>query len=186
MAESPPIETARLRIVPFAEEHLTDRYVGWLNDPEVVRYSDQRHYVHTIESCRDYLGSFIGSPNYFWAILARDEDRPHIGNISAHVDPVHLVADVGILLGERRIWGRGYGAEAWMAVCKYLLGDAGMRKVSAGTLAVNAGMLGVMRRAGMVPDGRRHRHSLYEGREVDIIHMALFRDSYPADTRAIS
>jgi len=62
MAERPVLQTARLRMVPFSEAHLTTRYVGWLNDPEVVRYSEQRHQTHTIESCRSYLLSFSGTP----------------------------------------------------------------------------------------------------------------------------
>ena len=45
-------------------------------------------------------------------------------------DVAHAVADVGILLGERRAWGAwATGAEAWIAVCDYLLGEAGMREV---------------------------------------------------------
>lgn len=177
MAQSSVIETQRLRIVPFSAEHLTPRYVSWLNDPEVVRYSDQRHRHHTLESCQAYWESFAGTPNYFWAIVARDTQLGHIGTMTAYVDSLHSVADMGIMIGARASWEQGYGSEAWMAVCNYLLHQAGIRKVTAGTLSVNIAMLGVMRRAGMVEDGRRIRHCLFEGREVDVVHAALFRES---------
>ncbi len=176
MAKSSIIETPRLRIIPFSEEFLTPRYVSWLNDPEAVRYSDQRFRTHTLESCRNYVESFAGTPNYFWAVTARDTGLGHIGNMNAYVDPIHLVADIGILIGERAAWHQGYGLEAWLAVCNYLFQVAGMRKVTAGTLAVNTPMLSLMRRAGMIEDGKRLRQCLFEGREVDIIHAALFRD----------
>lgn len=176
------IETPRLRIVPFAEEHLTERYVGWLRDPEVVRYSSQRFGTHTLESCRAYMESFAGTPNHFWAIVARDPALGHIGNVNAYVSVPDQVADVGILVGERGAWGKGYGGEAWIAVCDHLLRAGGMRKVTAGTLEVNLPMLAVMERAGMVPDGRRARQSLFEGREVDVVHAALFADAWnPAE-----
>jgi RimJ/RimL family protein N-acetyltransferase len=61
------------------------------------------------------------------------------------------------------------------------LDEAGIRKVTAGTLAVNTAMLGVMRRAGMVEDGRRRHHCLFEGRAVDVVYAALFRDSTHQD-----
>ena len=187
MAESPTIETERLRIIPFSEQHLTARYVGWLNDPDVVRYSDQRFRKHTVASCSEYWQSFAGAPNYFWAIVAREPELGHIGTMNAYVDTIHSVADLGILIGERRVWGRGYGSEAWVGVCDYLLDEGGIRKVTAGTLSVNTAMLGVMRRAGMVEDGRRRRHSLFEGREVDAIHVALFRkDREHADESTLS
>lgn len=177
MADSPRLETPRLRLISFAEEYLTLRYVGWLNDPEVVHYSEQRHKVHTLESCRNYWLSFSGTPHYFWAVVAVDETLGHIGNINAYVDPDNGLADVGILIGEKRCWRSGYGLEAWRAVCDYLLNEEGVRKVTAGTLADNAGMLKIMGQTGMVEDGRRQRHYLFEGREVDVVHGALFRQN---------
>ena len=175
MAERPVLQTARLRMVPFSEAHLTTRYVGWLNDPEVVRYSEQRHQTHTIESCRSYLLSFSGTPHYFWAIVVTGGSLGHIGNINAYVDEKNLLADVGILIGEKKAWRRGYGLEAWRAVCSHLLDVAKMRKVTAGALAANTGMIRLMHKAGMVEDGRRIRHYLFDSREADVIHGALFR-----------
>lgn len=179
MAISEIIATSRLNIVPFEESHLSARYVGWLNNANVVRYSEQRHHVHTLETCRDYWKSFSGTPNYFWAIIARD-DAGHIGNINAYVDEANLVAEVGIMIGETTAWRKGYGLEAWRAACEYLLTTAGMRKVTAGTLAENKGMVRIMQESGMTADGRRIRHYIHEGKETDIIHMALFRDEQEA------
>jgi RimJ/RimL family protein N-acetyltransferase len=65
-----------------------------------------------------------------------------------------------------------------MALSDFLLRTAGLRKITAGTLSVNAPMLRLMDRVGMVPDGRRARHQLWEGQEVDIVHAALFRDGW--------
>ncbi len=183
MAESPIIEADRLQVVPFRREHLTATYVSWLNDPVVVRYSDQRHHVHTLETCKDYMESYEGTPNYFWAIVVRDPELGHIGNINAYVDPIHSVADVGMMIGERRCWGRGYGSEAFVAVCNYLKRVAGIRKVTAGAMSVNTPMLRVMEHAGMVLDGTRRRHCVFEDREVDLIHMALFADNSAIEDR---
>lgn len=176
MAEGAVIETPRLRIVPFSEAYLSSRYVSWLNDPEVVRYSEQRHRRHTLESCRQYWQSFKDSPNFFWAITAVDTKIGHIGNINAYIDENNSTASVGIMIGERRVWGKGYGLEAWMAVCHYLRQDIGIRKVTAGTVALNKGMLRIMEKSGMVADGRWIRQCVVDGEEVDIIFAALFRN----------
>lgn len=176
MAEGSVIETPRLRIVPFSETYLTMNYVNWLNDPEVVRFSEQRHFSHTIESCRLYWLSYFKTPHFFWAIVVPGDQLGHIGNINAYIDEKNLLADVGILIGEKAAWRQGYGLEAWKAVCNFLLKVADMRKVTAGTLADNKGMLRIMQGCGMVADGRRVRHYIFEGKETDIIHMALFND----------
>jgi len=174
MAEGKIIETRRLRMVPFAESYLSSRYVGWLNDPEVVRYSEQRHKRHTLDSCRQYWQSFKDSPNFFWAITTIAPEPGHIGNINAYIDAFNSNASVGIMIGERRVWGRGYGLEAWTAVCQHLINDLGLRKVTAGTMAPNQGMRRIMEKSGMEADGRWRRHCLLEGEEVDIVFAALF------------
>lgn len=174
MARSPMLETPRLVVGPFEERHLVPRYVAWLNDAAVVRFSEQRHLHHTLESCRAYRAGFEGTPNHFWALEAQDPRLGYIGTMTAYVDPRHRVADMGILLGERRAWGQGLGSEAWAAAANYLFRHEGMRKVTAGTLSTNQAMLGIMRKTGMVEDGRRVRHALFEGREVDVVHAALF------------
>lgn len=174
MAVSDIIKTERLIIRPFTEKYITKKYVGWLNNPAVVRFSDQRHKRHTFQSCREYMGSFKKSPHYFWAIIAKDKNLGHIGNINAYVDSVHKTADLGILLGECSAWGYGYGLEAWTAVCEYLLKN-GMRKITAGTLSVNVKMLRLMERAGMAPYSRRTKKCIFEGSEVDLVYGALYK-----------
>jgi RimJ/RimL family protein N-acetyltransferase len=178
MAISNVIETPRLRIEPYSAARLTERYVRWLNDPLLMRYSEHRHRSHTIESCRDYMRSFEGTPNYFWAVVAHDENLGHIGNMNAYVDTLHSVADVGILIAEASARGQGFATEAWLGGCDYLLRVAGIRKVTAGTIEPNAAMLKVMERSGMAEDGRRIRHYLWNGQEVDIIYAALFRTDW--------
>jgi ribosomal-protein-alanine N-acetyltransferase len=172
----PLIETVRLRIIPFSESFLTLKYVGWLNDPEVIRYSEQRHYAHTLDTCRKYLESYAGTSNFFWAITEKNPDLGHIGNINAYVDTHNRIADVGIMIGEKRAWKRGYGVEAWIAVCSFLFDIERMRKITAGTISANQAMIGLMNSCGMVDDGKRVKHYLFEEEEVDIVHMAFFRD----------
>lgn len=179
MARGATIETPRLRIEPFDDRFLTDAYVSWLNDPEVVRFSDQRFRTHTRATCRDYARTFEASADYFWALVRRDGGE-HVGTMTAYVDVHHAVADIGVLIGEVAAMGQGYASEAWLGVCDYLLRDLGLRKVTAGTIAPNVGMIRVMDKAGMVDDGRRVRHHLWNGEQVDVIHRAAFRETWVA------
>lgn len=170
------IKTKRLLLEPFSEKHLTKVYVGWLNDLEVVRFSEQRHRKHTLESCRKYIDSYIGTQNRIWAICVLNDELLHIGNITAHVNTDNNIADVGILIGAKEVWGKGYGTESFVAVLNYLIENLGIRKVSAGALSTNTRMLKVMEKSRMVDDGRRSKHYIWEGQKVDMIHMAIFNE----------
>ncbi|MFC1883613.1 GNAT family N-acetyltransferase [Thermodesulfobacteriota bacterium] len=178
MAWSGIISTGRLLIEPFSEKHLSQRYVNWLNDPDVVRFSEQRFKSHTLDSCREYMHSFEGTPNFFWACVSLDPNIGHIGNINAFIDINNMSADVGILIGESKQWGKGYGFEAFTAVVNFLFREEKIRKVTVGTLVVNKGMMKIISRLGMIDDGRRLRHVLLNGEEVDVVHGALFRSEW--------
>ncbi|MCD4743181.1 MAG: GNAT family N-acetyltransferase [Desulfobacteraceae bacterium] len=170
------IKTERLLIVPFSQQYLTSRYVGWLNNFELMRYSEQRHKTHTLESCEFYLHSFNNTPNMFWAVEETMNGLGHIGNINAYIDIHNKIADVGILIGETDAQGFGYGYEAFKGIADYIFANLGIRKLTAGTVSANSSMIKLMKKMKMIEDGVRRRHYLIEEKEVDVVHMALFKE----------
>lgn len=164
-----------LRIMPFEKKHFTQNYIDWLNDKEVVKYSELRHSTHTYDSCYQYWQSYQGSQHCFWAIeIYENSHWKHIGNINAYINTKNNIADIGILIGEKSVWGKGFGLIAWKAVCDYLFEKIKVRKITGGAMSNNHAMIKIMKKVGMIEDGRRTRHYLYNGKEVDILHYALF------------
>lgn len=178
---SPPVlETTRLVLEPFPENLLTDTYVAWLNDPEVVRFSEQRHITHTLASCREFIATFAGTSNGLWAIRDKTRDLCHIGNISTEVDARTGTGDIRILIGDRAAWGSGLGAEAWMAVMAHLFDDLGLGQVTAGTLAGNTGMLKIMEKSGMRETHRRPGPTPVDGRVMEMIYACRRARDWPS------
>jgi [ribosomal protein S5]-alanine N-acetyltransferase len=174
------IGTPRLRIVPFGERHLTADYVGWLNDRELMRFSEQRLRDHTAESCRTYWQSFEGTPHHFVAIERKQGDPAYIGTATVYVDSQFDTANIGILIGDRSAQGQGLGSEVWTGLMYFAFERLGVRKVEAGALAVNERMMRVFEKVGMRRDGQRLRPVLWEGRWVDVVHAAASRTEWAA------
>ncbi len=126
--------------------------VGWLNDKELMQYSEQRHRHHDYVGQCNYIDSFI-PPSMFYRITTGDQ---MIGTITAHVDKHNLVADMGILIGDKTKHGQGYGTEAWAALMEHLFG-AGMRKVTGGCMSINRPMILIFRKTNMEKEGRRSK-----------------------------
>lgn len=168
---TPRLQSGQLVLVPFSTRHLTETYVGWLNDPTVVRYSEQRHRSHSLQSCASYFQQFTAAGNLFWAM--ENADALHIGNITASLDTRNRLADIGILIGDPNARGKGHGLAAWGAVLRFLQDHPGVDKVTGGCLATNTPMISIMDKSGMVPDGVRLRHYLWEGQKIDIIYRSL-------------
>jgi [ribosomal protein S5]-alanine N-acetyltransferase len=160
---------------PFEIGDITARYLGWLNDPQVVRFSNQRFVRHDQDSSRKYLQSFTGSDNLFLCMYRLDGGEA-IGSMTAYVARHHGTVDVGILIGERSVWGRGYGQDAWNLLVGWLLHRPEIRKVTAGTVACNGPMLKLMERSGMRLEGARKAQEIIESQPQDVLYYARFRD----------
>jgi RimJ/RimL family protein N-acetyltransferase len=171
--DMPTVQTERLVLRPFSHEHITPAYLGWLNDPQVTRYSNQRFIEHTPKSAGQYLASFAKSPHFFMAIHGRDDDL-HLGTMTAYRDLNHGTADLGILIGEPSQWGKGLGLEAWSGLMEYLLGEGGMRKVTGGALDANHAMVKIFEKSGMEFEGRRIRQEALEGEFRDLVFYGKF------------
>ncbi len=169
-----PIIAGEIKLRLFREDDITDSYVSWLNDPEVVKYSNQRFRVHSIATSTEYFLTFEGGSSIFLAVVARDGGQV-FGTMTIHCIPQHEIADVGILIGEREYWGKGIGKSAWGAVLELLSNDACVRKVTGGTLSCNFGMIKIMKDTGMQEDGVRIAQELVDGQAHDIVHFAKFK-----------
>jgi RimJ/RimL family protein N-acetyltransferase len=178
------LQGPRVRLRPFTAADITEAYIGWLNDPEVVRYSNQRFVHHTRQSCERYFAGFEGSANLFVSLRvaasggAPDGAEHAVGTLTAYRCLPHGTADVGILLGERAVWGQGIGLEAWKLFTDWLLATPGLRKVTAGTLSVNRSMLAVAELSGMRREAVRRCQEMVEGQPADILYFARFADGH--------
>jgi RimJ/RimL family protein N-acetyltransferase len=164
-----------VRLRPFAFADITPEYVAWLNDPVVVRYSNQRFITHTEPSCRRYFESFRATPNLFLSIRTKADDLP-VGTMTAYVALHHGTVDVGVMIGRRTAWGKGMGQDAWDTLLKWLLVQSSIRKVTAGAMRSNAAMIRIMERAGMAHEATRAEQELLDGIPQDLLYFAKFRD----------
>jgi len=165
-----PLKGDSVLVRPFVENDLSDEYVSWLNNPETLRFSNQRFLNHDSASVRRYFESFQGSANAFFAIEDA-QTQQHVGTMTVYVQPYHSTVDVGILLGKR---GNGYGKEAWRLMIDWLLDTCQVRKVTAGTLSCNYGMIRLMEYAYMHHEATRVGQELIDGQPQDIVYYAKF------------
>lgn len=170
---TPTLSTSRLTLRPLVKA--TQRNLAWLRDPDVVRYSQQRHREHSLSSQLRYVQSFDGK-SHLWAIILV-ETGDHIGNLSATHDEPNNVTDVGIMIGETKLWRQGYASEAWKAACGWLLDkdSGGVRKLEAGCARTNEGMLKIIRDSGFKQEGELLNHLLFDGNPVSAVLFGRMR-----------
>jgi len=166
---------AQVSLFRFDETCITPEYLSWLNDPKVMCFSNQRFRNHTIHTSLAYLDIFTNSSNLFLAIRMCD-NLQMVGTITAYISENHATADIGLMIGNQKYWGKGIGLDAWQTLINYLLIELGMRKVTGGTLRCNVGMIRIMERSGMQLEAVRVKQQIVEGEAQDELYYSKFRN----------
>lgn len=96
----------------LTEDDVTEKYVSWMNDPEINQYLESRFVRHTLESTKAFIRSVTNDNNYQFGIFDINTDE-HIGNIKiGGINHYHRYADIGFLIGEKSYQGKGIATEA--------------------------------------------------------------------------
>lgn len=164
----------RLYLRTFQKSDITPEYISWLNDPDIVRYSNQRFVKHSKMSSQTYLKTFTNTSNLFISIRRLSDDSA-LGTMTAYVLMQHLTADIGILIGRKTEWGAGFGQEAWCLFINWLLEFGGIRKVTAGTLCTNRAMIKIMERSGMAHEATLIKQEFFDGTYKNLLIYSKYK-----------
>ncbi len=138
----------------LTQRHCTQRYVDWLNDPEVSRYLETRFQEQTTESVRAFVRSMEQSANDYLFAIEENEGHAHIGNIKiGNINWHHRYADVGYFIGQKGLWGKGLATEAIRLATDFAIKELGIYHVRAGVYEENVGSIKALRKAGYAFDG---------------------------------
>lgn len=173
MSPIPCLKGVRILLEPFRSSDVTLEYLGWLNDPQVVRFSNQRFHQHSAETCKKYLSSFVGTSNWFLKIVDSHNGLT-VGTMTAYALMHHGTVDLGILIGRREVWGQGLGQDAWNTLMGWFLEKAKLRKVTGGAMRANVAMVRIMEKSGMTLEAVRGAQELLEGKPQDLLYYAKF------------
>ena len=143
-------------LTALGEQHVTDRYLRWMNDPRVTQYLESRYSPATLPGLADYVRSMRESTdNYFFAIVDR-QTGDHWGNVKlGPINSRHLSASVGIIIGEPSAWGRGVATETISLVTRWAFAEVGLAKLTAGSYTANQGSVRAFEKAGWIVEGRQ-------------------------------
>jgi len=167
------LEGSLVELSLFTENDITQDYIAWLNDSSVMQFSNQRFAKHDLITCQNYLSSFKNTDNLFILIKTKKENKA-IGTMTAYVNTHHGVVDFGILIGDIAQWGKGYGQDAWNTFTSWALEIDGVRKITAGTLSCNFGMLKLIERSGMSLEATKKKQEVVDNKAVDALYFCKF------------
>jgi RimJ/RimL family protein N-acetyltransferase len=124
------LEGEKIYLKPFTKKYAAD-WVRWTQDEEVTRYSVMRSY--TLEEELKFIEEREKNPDpdLILGIFLKENDKI-IGNCGTHKPDNKKYAGktfVGIIIGEKNEWGKGYGTDAMKTLLKYAKEKLGLKEV---------------------------------------------------------
>jgi ribosomal-protein-alanine N-acetyltransferase len=180
---TPTLKAEVIFLEPIGPQHVSDEYVGWLNDPEINKFLDVRFSVpQSRETVRRYVDSFhANTENYGWVIKAC-ASAAMIGTITIpRVDRVHLAGGIGLMVGDKRYWGTRAAREAFDLVVEFAFDTLGLRRLVEHNVALNHQSNFMLRHAGFRHEGTlKKAYRLAPGADtfVDGFDFALLVDEW--------
>jgi [ribosomal protein S5]-alanine N-acetyltransferase len=171
------IDGERIRLREVRLTDVTERYVQWMNDPEVNQYLETRFEAHSAADIAAYVKAMTQAANVVFLAIIRKADALHLGNLRiGEIDRRHATASIALVLGEKSVWGQGFGCEAIALAARYAFDVLGLRKLNARCYANNLGSLAAFRKAGWREEGVQREQFTSGAHRVDGIWLGLVRE----------
>lgn len=160
------------------------RKAEFANDADyMVLLSDEAWEPESLEQIEEHYDEQLreGGAGVWFAIEA---DGTYIGHCGLHrFDTLTHTAMIGIGIGDRAYWGRGYGREALGLLLEYAFNLRNLQRVWLTVNATNERAIRCYRACGFVEEGRLRRHVWIRGAYDDLVGMGLLREEWE-QTRA--
>jgi len=155
-------------------------YLKWFNDLEVMK--NLTLYLPMTEASEEkYLDDTMKSQAPIFvieAILASGRRKP-IGNCGFHkIEEKDKVALFGIAIGEKQLWGNGYGTEATKLVVDYGFKFLNLNKIEAEVLVSNKRSIEMHKNLGFIDEGCRRQKKYIEGKYEDCLMFGLLKSEW--------
>lgn len=168
------IYTDRLILKRLTTEHLSQEYVDWMNDTDVNKYLESGG-DYTIEKLAAFLKEQEKKDILFWAIYIKASGK-HIGNIKIDpLDELNNSGEYGILMGDKKQWGKGYAKEVSIAVIEFCFQEMGLNEITLGVVDTNQAALKLYEKIGFIKTEELDNIKLYDGKKCKTIRMSIYK-----------
>lgn len=171
------LRSARLYFRPLERED-APRLAAFVNDPD-VRRTVLTHRPMSVGAEEAFLAALPNSLNDVMLGIVLRELGELIGVTGLHrLDWRDRRGDLGLLIGDKEEWGKGYGTEATRLMLDYAFGTLNLNKVTLEVFSNNPGGLRAYEKAGFQREGLLRQQHFIEGRYVDGIVMGMLREQW--------
>lgn len=170
----------KVRLTALTRDDLPT-FARWLGSMELRRLlSPGRVIPFNMDDEKAWYDSITRPEDRPFAIRTLEDDRL-LGSCGIHdINWQSRHGIVGIMIGERDAWGKGYGSDALNVLLRYCFNELNLNRVALQVFSYNTRARRAYEKLGFVHEGTLREAILRDGVYHDILLMAILAREYAA------
>lgn len=157
-----------------------DRY-KWCLDEEVTKHLNMpdKYPPFSREETQTWIEMCINKTNGYEQKAIMTEEGKHIGWVDLkNIDKLNKHAELGIAIGDKSYWGKGYGLSAMNEMLQWGFNQLELNKIWLRVEIDNEKAIKSYKKMGFVEEGILRQDRLRNGEFVDRLRMSILKDEF--------
>lgn len=168
----------KVRLRPFEDRDL-DHVMEWVNDPEVTRTLLVGRYPMTRPMEKEWLDRQLKGSETEVGFAVETLSGSYLGGIGFfRIMAVERHAELGLVIGRKTEWGKGYAREAMSLIVDYGFEQLNFNLIYLTVMPHNTRAHGIYTDLGFQEEGRLRQRIYKDGAYCDLISLSLLREEW--------
>jgi len=155
------------------------KWAEWDNDLEVtIPLGDEAYTPMSLEKEREALADASKRQSHVFDIVDNASDTLIGRCMLFSVNQVDRNAMLGICIGEKEYWSKGFGADAIRLLLDYAFNLLNLNSIMLGTFAFNQRAIACYKKVGFKEIGRRRQARIISGQKFDCVLMDILAEEF--------
>lgn len=163
-----------------------EAWAVWLNDPEVaLPLGDEAHTTLSVEKLREEASEALRRQDHVFTIVDQESEKAVGRCLLFGINAVDRNAMLGIFIGEKSLWHKGYGEEATRLLLDYAFNLLNLHSVMLGVFEFNRSAVHLYEKIGFQHIGMQREARIIAGKAWGVILMDMLEDEFRAKWRSV-
>lgn len=157
-------------------------FVRWFGDPDVRDFLLINRPISKAEEEKWFENQLQDDSSELFAIETNDQEATHIGNIGLHdINWLHRHAELGIVIGEKAYWNKGYGSDAIRTLLGFAFHEMNLHRIYLRVYEDNARGIHAYEKCGFRHEGCMREAVFRKGRYYNELRMGILDYEFVAE-----
>jgi len=156
-----------------------EKWTEWDNDLEVaIPLGDEAYTQFPLDKTKEVISTLIKKQEYVFNVIELETDNLIGRCMLFGIDRVDRRAMLGIAIGEKAYWNKGYGQDATRLLLDYGFNLLNLNNIMLGVFSFNQRAINCYKKVGFKEIGRRRQARIIGGKKFDVILMDILAEEF--------